>query len=300
MEILECIIIGGGPAGLLAATYLGRYRCHIKLIDNLESRARLIPISHNFPTYPAGISGEEILRLMREQSNRYSNCIIHDTTQTITCEPKLKIFKVENIRSAFYAKKIILATGVVDIETNIHNLTFAIKNGVIRHCVICDGYEVINKKIGLIAQGRKAVNEAIFLNNYSKDITIFTLNSPIKLTQEEDIFFKKNGIRISSNRIEKVIVNKDKSITIKTRNEYYNFDSVYSGLGCVARSDLAIQLGAHHIQDKRLITNAKQETNISGFYAIGDVVTGLSQMVVGMNHAAIAATEIFRSLVLKK
>lgn len=294
-DLLDCIIIGGGPAGLMAATYLGRYRCKIKLIDSNESRARLIPLSHNFPTYPKGITGEEILRLMREQSNKYSHCIIHDTTLGISYDSDTQIFNVQNINTHFFSKNIILATGVVDIEPKIPNLPSAIKDGLIRHCVICDGFEVIDKKIALIAQGRKAVMEALFLINYAKDLTIFTLGSGLKLDSAESNFFKIKRIKISTDAIEEVIINHNKSVLVKTIKENYAFDSVYSGLGSDARSDLAIKLGAKHLQDKRLITNLHQETNIPGLFAIGDVVAGLSQMSVGMSHAAQAATAIFKA-----
>ena len=64
----DCLVIGGGPAGLTAAIYLTRYHLSLKVIDAGKSRAGWIPCSHNHAGYPGGINGKELLRLMREQA----------------------------------------------------------------------------------------------------------------------------------------------------------------------------------------------------------------------------------------
>ena len=64
---MDCVIIGGGPAGMTAAIYLARFRRRLVLIDANQSRAALIPRSHNHPGYPDGIHGESLLQRMREQ-----------------------------------------------------------------------------------------------------------------------------------------------------------------------------------------------------------------------------------------
>ncbi len=70
-EPLDCLIIGGGPAGLTAAIYLARFRLDIRVIDAGDSRASWIPCSHNHAGYPDGINGKELFRLMREQAQKY-------------------------------------------------------------------------------------------------------------------------------------------------------------------------------------------------------------------------------------
>jgi len=66
-ESCDCAIIGGGPAGLTAAIYLARYRRRIVLFDGRDSRAALIPESHNYPGFPEGISGPGLLSALRKQ-----------------------------------------------------------------------------------------------------------------------------------------------------------------------------------------------------------------------------------------
>jgi len=72
----DCVIIGGGPAGLTAAVYLARYRRRIVLFDGGESRAALIPESHNYPGFPEGISGPGLLTALRKQADTYGITLI--------------------------------------------------------------------------------------------------------------------------------------------------------------------------------------------------------------------------------
>jgi len=74
-ETLDCLIIGGGPAGLTAAIYLSRFHLDIMVVDGGKSRAAWIPTSHNHAGFPEGINGEELLRRMREQAQLYGTRI---------------------------------------------------------------------------------------------------------------------------------------------------------------------------------------------------------------------------------
>src|SRR3978361_599483 len=81
MREVDCLIIGGGPAGLTAATYLARYKRNVVVFDSGESRASLIPKSHNYPGFTNGISGNDLLSRLREQATSYRVTI---TTSRIT------------------------------------------------------------------------------------------------------------------------------------------------------------------------------------------------------------------------
>src|SRR5262249_10490512 len=75
MTDLDCLIVGGGPGGLTAATYLARFHRKTAVIDAGSSRASLIPRSHNFPGYPDGIEGKEILARLKAHAERYGAAI---------------------------------------------------------------------------------------------------------------------------------------------------------------------------------------------------------------------------------
>src|SRR3954447_16783293 len=80
---LDCLVIGGGPAGLTAAIYLARYRRNVMVIDSRESRAALIPETHNYPGFAAGVSGKKLLELLTSQATTYGVKIVHDMVEKL-------------------------------------------------------------------------------------------------------------------------------------------------------------------------------------------------------------------------
>src|SRR3954452_9785852 len=80
---LDCLVIGGGPAGLTSAIYLARYRRNVMVIDSRESRAALIPETHNYPGFADGVSGKKLLELLTAQAGNYGVRIVHDRVEKL-------------------------------------------------------------------------------------------------------------------------------------------------------------------------------------------------------------------------
>ena len=155
-QTLDCVVIGGGPAGLSAAIYLARFRRNVKVIDAGNSRASLIPLSHNYPGFPNGISGKELLDHFRAQAASFGMHITQGTVHRLERLENgdfLTFFENEVVRS----RKVMLATGLRDIEPEMPQLRQAIQQGHIRYCPICDGYEVAGKKVAVIGHGNHCI-----------------------------------------------------------------------------------------------------------------------------------------------
>src|SRR4028118_2276986 len=108
----DCLVIGGGPAGLTAAIYLTRYHPSLKVVDAGKSRAGWIPCSHNHAGYPGGISGKELLGLMREQAQMYGASI--ETGRVTRLDAIEGGFRAEWGSGCGTARKVLLATGVTN------------------------------------------------------------------------------------------------------------------------------------------------------------------------------------------
>lgn len=298
---LECLVIGGGPAGLAAATYLARFRRRLLLVDGGASRAALIPRSHNLPGFPDGIPGGELLARQREQARRYGAPVLDGLVTGLEQTPdglfEAHIEEGSAHSATVRARTVLLCTGVVDIEPVLPDVVDAIRRGLVRHCPICDGYEVIGQRIGVIGRNAAAAGEALFLRTYSEDVTLLTLGEPVDLDENTRARLAASDVRVVDEPVAEVTIEADAILALCLRDSGpAPFDTIYSALGSRVRSDLARELGARHDWNGSIFVDEHQRTSVLGLWAAGDVVCGLEQISVATGHAAIAATDIHRSL----
>lgn len=159
---LDCLIIGGGPAGLTAAIYLARYRRRIRVVDAGSSRAGMIPVSHNYPGFAEGISGSSLLIRLRAQALRYGVEFRNGRVDELAREG---LFRARIGDEHLRATTVLLACGVVDRQpeaNDLPDLRAATLAGRIRWCPICDGYEGMDKEIGLIATPKPPLRTPCF------------------------------------------------------------------------------------------------------------------------------------------
>jgi thioredoxin reductase (NADPH) len=299
-ETFDCLIIGGGPAGLAAALYLARFRRRLLLIDNGAARAASIPTSHNVPFFASGIGGPELLARERENALRYNAEIVSGTV--IGLRKRREGFLADTMSdsgeaSAVRAACVLLATGASDIEPNLPNLPNAVQRGLVRYCPICDGYEVTNKKVAVIGYGERGLGEAVFIaRSYTPDVTLLTLGEPMGLDPEEEAQVAAHNIEVVGEPIVALDCSADEVRLRAENGAEHRFDVLYSALGIRVRSELAVSLGAEHDEEGAIIVDEHSATSVDGLYAAGDVTAGLRQIVVGVAQAARAAVHIHNRL----
>ena len=290
--MLDCLIIGGGPAGLITSVYLGRFRRDVRVVDAGGSRAALIPTSHNYPGWPDGISGRELLVRLREQSRRYGATLsAGNVDQLVRLEAGT--FEARAGTETIEARTVVIATGAMDVEPSLPNIKAAIRSGLVRHCPICDGYEVIGKTVAVIGRGLKGVNEARFIRHYTDKLTLFTLGGRHEIRQSERELLEAAGIAVVDEAVAEVCTEGGAIVSLQTRSgKTYRFDTLYSALGCRVRSELARSVDAACDDVGQIVVDDRLRTTVPGLYAVGDVANDLNQIVVGAGHAALAATTI--------
>lgn len=286
--MLDCLIIGGGPAGLTAAVYLARYRRTLCVVDSGESRARLIPTSHNYPGFK-GVGGDELLQRLREQALQYDVRLERGTVDELSVETQ-DGFRARVGPNVYSARTIMLATGLVDRKPSIATMAGE-PCPAVRYCPICDGYEAIDRKVAVIG-GSDAARKACFIRTYTRDVDWFTDGASGATAPDEA---QRLGIRYRGEATS--IEASPDGIRITTADgRRHEADLLYPALGCDARSGLATALGARCTSIGALFVDEHQQTSVEGLYAIGDVVTDLHQIAVATGHAAIAATAIHNRL----
>jgi thioredoxin reductase (NADPH) len=290
--MFDAIIIGGGPAGLTAAIYLSRFHRPPLVIDAKQSRARWIPTSHNIIGFPQGIGGQTLLSQLRTHAEQYGAKIRQDTVDEIA--PHENGFAVRVRTDTLHSRCVVLATGVRDHLPDLPGATEAVLRSLLRICPICDGYESTGKRIAVIGNGPHGEREAQFLTTYSSHVTLLhiaTAQDPQLRARLED-----RNIELIETNLQSLTIERDDLRLSLPTGEDRRFDVFYTALGSSPVNRLATSLGAACDASGQLIVSGHHETSISGLYAIGDVVRGLNQVVVGAAEAAVAATHIHNRL----
>lgn len=288
----EVLVIGAGPAGLVAATYLARFRRRVLVADGGAPRARWIPVSHNLPGFPQGITGEAILRRMTEQALEYDAVIERGRVERL--QPEGDDFRASLNGREIRVRAVLLATGVVDHHPDLPGVDRAIERSLVRICPICDGYEAIDKAVAVIGKDDAGAREAAFLRTYSDRVTLIHVGPPEALTEEDEL--QRLAIELIRSPIDNVRLEGDRVTALSWGGSFRVFDLVYSALGTSPNADLARALNARLGDDQRLAVDDHQQTSVPGLYAAGDVVRGLNQIAVAGAEAAIAATAIHNAL----
>lgn len=298
-EPLDCLVIGGGPAGLTAAIYLARFHLQILVVDDGKGRAASIPCTRNLSGFPHGISGKEMLARMRDQAQLYGATIEEGfVTRLDRTERAFEACWGERLVEA---KTVLLATGVRNrrppMDEQLHD--DALARGLIRYCPICDAYEVTDKKVGVIGSGSNGVAEAIFLRSYTPDVTLIAPDKAMHLKPEESAELERSQVPCVDGPAQAVAISED-CIVVETAEGTYTFDSVYPALGSDTHVQLAEQVGAKLAGNHCIVTEAHQRTSVPGLYAAGDVVIGLDQISHAMGQGGVAATSIRNDLAGKE
>ncbi len=293
-ELLDCLIVGGGPAGLTAAIYLARFRRRFAVVDSGRSRAHLIPTSHNHSGFPEGIRGPELLDRMRAQALKYGAEIISGTVDGLATTEHGFVVSADERR--FAAKTVLIAAGVVDVEPDLPDVPDAIRRGLLRHCGICDGYEVIGHRVGVLGRGSSGLQEALFLRTYTDDVTLLSHGRPLDLTVQELQLAQDAGIDLVEETVTSVGISGDKIRSVEIGSRHLPFDTLYSAMGSTARSSILSDLGTKLDGKGCVVADEHQRTSTENLFAAGDVVRSLDQISVAIGEAAIASTAIHNCL----
>jgi thioredoxin reductase (NADPH) len=297
-EGFDCLIVGGGPAGLTAAIYLARFHLRVRLIDSGKSRAAMIPCTRNHAGFPDGVPGAELLDRMRRQALMAGAEISHGVVTGVAAVDGG--LSAEADTGSLRARTVLLATGVTNrglaLDADVHQAALAA--GRVRYCPVCDGYEVTDKAVAVIGTGAHGVREALFLRSYTARITLISSEAAHELSAAERRELAAGDIKIRDGPAAGFQL-EEGAFSLSTAGGRRSFESVYPALGSDVHSALAQALGADVTEDGSIKVDAHQRTTTPRLYAAGDVVLGLDQISHAMGEAGVAATTIRNDLALE-
>lgn len=296
-ELLDCLVIGGGAAGLTAAVYLGRYRRRALLLDAGESRLQWIPRTRNVPGFPEGIEGPELLARMREHAAKYG--VPTERVRVTALERAADGSFVATAGDArrWRARFVLLATGARDVVPEVDGFHAGLRGGQVRFCPVCDGFETQGQRVAVLGKAGHGLRESLFISGFGNEVTWLAMASQDEVDPAELARLREAGVRIAESPPQRIECEAGQGVRVELQNgQVLEFDTLYPALGLHHACDLATAIGARARKDGQLEVDDHLQTTVPGLYAAGDVAVDLNQISVAAGHAAIAATAIHNRL----
>lgn len=290
MKTWDCIIVGGGLAGLSAAIYLTRALRSTLLVDNGRSLAQWEPEVQNYLGFPEPVSGEELLRRGREQAERYGTKFVSDVVESITRRDN--DFELRGKKGTYRAHKILLATGLFHLPPEIPGVKECLGHSMF-FCKDCDGYRVQGKTIGIIGRNNDAVRYSLGLLAYSPCVFICTNGKEPHWNQQNEQWVNDYEIPIYREQIVSVDHCDGKVGTVTLCDgRTVKVDYLFTTRGDIYHNSLAEQLGAEIDSEGQVLVDQDGRTTVPGLYAAGCVTQENCQMIIAAGAGATTAQAV--------
>jgi thioredoxin reductase (NADPH) len=299
----DCVILGAGPAGLTALTYLARFHRRAVALGAGGPRPRLLLIdrSYNLPGYPEGIPGHILLRNLRAQAEENGGEVRMDIATRV--EMREREFSI-NVGEGppLRARTVILAMGVCDRCPDIPGVARH-EGHFLRYCPVCDGYEHSGKRLGILGSGAGVARHALFLRTFSDRIAVFLHGQSPESLGRYEAALARRGIAVYAPRVVEILEAEGDptseyvgcGVRLEDGSEH-PLAVLYSALGCDVNLAPMRDLGLKLDEEGYVVTDAHQRTSVPGIYAAGDLVSDINQISVAFGQAAVAAVRIHNAL----
>lgn len=292
--MLDCAIIGGGPAGLNAALVLGRAGRKTMLFDEDKPRNRVTQESHGFITQD-GVKPAEFKKRARMDVQKYpSVTMMEERVEYI--EKNADTFKIQTKGGTVYlAKKVLLATGLRDVLPEIPGVQEVYGTSVFS-CPFCDGWEMKDQALAVIAENERAFHMGKMLTNWSRDVIVFTNGYQL---EEEKKKVLLQQVTIVEDRIEALQSKAGQLTSIRLQNgEEIHRDAGIVITDLVQSAPFGEQLGCTISPSGGVKVDTLGRTTVEGVYACGDIsISSPSQLIMAAAEGSKAAAGIVSDLV---
>ncbi len=296
-KIYDCIIIGGGPAGLTAGLYCARAKMDVILLEKatLGGQIAITDLVENYPGFPEGISGKELTNKFKAQAERFGLKIHRQGVAKVeNGNDNIKIVKLEN-GSELKAKTVIITTGARMRTLDVPGEKEFINRGV-SYCATCDGALFEDVPIAVVGGGDSAAQEANFLTRFASKVYLIHRRDKLRakpLLQER--VFANPKIEFIPNKVVKAIQGSDfvSSLLLEDtktgEHSTLQVDGIFIFIGMIPATDIVKDL-VELDEYGYIKVNDNMETSVAGIFAAGDCRSGQTgQVVVAAGEGCIAA-----------
>lgn len=292
----DVLIIGGSYAGLAAAMALGRSMRDVVVIDAGRPCNRFTPHSHNFLTHD-GRPPAEIAEIARAQVLAYPTVHMkHAVATNIRSDGEGFMVSVDD-GTDLRAKKVILATGIVDTLPDIRGLSACWGKSVL-HCPYCHGYEVRGRSTLILANDESGVEMARMVSHWAGDLTMLTNGQP-GLTDAHLQRLHAAGISVNVRPIAEI-----EHVDGYVRRVHVDDGSVvscevvYAKVPFVLHNDLSVQIACDHTPEGYVAVDGMGRTSVAGIYAAGDCTSRLRTVANAVGTGTAVGMQVNKDLVM--
>ncbi|CAM3538015.1 NAD(P)/FAD-dependent oxidoreductase [Marinicrinis lubricantis] len=290
----DCVIIGGGPAGMNAALVLGRARKNVIVIDEGHPRNRVTHEAHGFLTRDR-IHPSELKRIAKEQISLYPSVSFTEDTATAISGTNGQFHIKTSQGQTYQSKKVLFAVGMKDFPLDIPGLTEVYGSSAFV-CPYCDGWELQDQHLVLIYKGADALHMAKIISGWTKQFTICT-NGPDEMTEPQREELKQHQIPVYDSPIQSIqskggIVQQillDDGTPISCRGIFFRPKLTIG-------SDLPQAIGCQMTESGTIDVDLFGKTSVPGVFSAGDSVTHFHQAITAASLGSIAAAAINNEL----
>jgi thioredoxin reductase len=287
------VVLGGGPAGLSAATWAARYRRSVLVVDSKEYRNRWVERSHGYlgsdPSNPM-----DLLERARADLARYPEiCFCEGKATAARREPDGR-FVVTVDGAEYPGLRLILAMGVVDEFPEVDGF-FDHYGTSVFHCTTCDGYEAQGRSVVILGWGEQVVSFAVGLLEWADRLTVVTEGHPLEGDERHRALLARHGIGLVEDDAVALVGERGALRGVRLAGgDQLDADLVFFSIAHRPRLELARQVGCEVDDDGCLIVDRDGLTAVPGCYAAGDITPGfqLAPVAVGKGAAAGVACAI--------
>ncbi|MBT2282730.1 NAD(P)/FAD-dependent oxidoreductase [Paenibacillus polymyxa] len=297
-QLLDVLIIGGGPAGLNAALVLGRARKNVVVIDDETPRNWVTRETHGFVTRD-GASPREFRKAAKEQIAAYPSVqFASDTATAITGSDG--DFVVKTTQGASYrTKKILFAVGKKDLPLDINGLTEVYGKSAFV-CPYCDGWELRDQSLVIIVSGDKALHMAKVISGWTERYTICT-NGSDSLTDEQREELKQHNVNVFDEPIQSI--NSEEGMVkqvVLNDGTAIPCTGVFFQPKLFTGSELPKAIGCEITESGTVIVDASGKTSVAGVFSAGDAASEMYQAITAASLGALSAVSMNNELNFEK
>ena len=293
---VDALVVGGGPSGLAAASWLARFRRRVLVVDSGEHRADKVEHSHGYlgrdPQTP-----RELLARGRQEVLAYPNAAI--TSDVVeSAEPAPRGFAV-SLRDGglVVAHKLVLACGVADAKPEVPGLEEHYGASVF-HCPACDGYEAKDRDVVALGWSEHLSGFATTLLGWARSVTVVTAGERFRGDDVCRALLERHGVAVLEARVTELVGRRGdlRSVRLET-GQVLPCSLAFFSVAHQPRTELARSLGCEIDDEGYVVVNDCGMTTVDGVYAAGDLVPGLQLTAIATAKGVVAGVGCAQSFI---